>query len=69
MFEANQGQHRRRPSMKTALTVLAISALIVTSAVARTVDNGNTFYSPTQGAQAHANPDRTYGTGNEPHAQ
>jgi hypothetical protein len=57
--------------MKTALTVLTISALIVTSAVARTVraDNGNTFYSHAQGAQAHANPDRTYGTGNEPPAQ
>jgi hypothetical protein len=45
--------------------------LIATSAVARTVkvDNGIIFYSHAQGSQAYANPDRTYGTGNEPPAQ
>jgi len=38
---------------------LMFHELIPTSAVARTVkvDNGNTFYSHAQGAQAHANPD------------
>jgi hypothetical protein len=57
--------------MKTFLAVLTVSALIATSAVARTVkvDTGSTFYSHAQGAQAYANPDRTYGTGNEPPAQ
>jgi hypothetical protein len=54
---------------KSHPTVLTASEQIATSAVARTVkiDNGNTFYS--HGGQAYANPDRTYGTGNEPPAQ
>ena len=57
--------------MKTLITVLSVSSLIATSAVARTVkvDNGSTYYSHAQGAQAYSNPDRTYGTGNEPPAQ
>ena len=32
-------------------------------------DNGNVYYSHAKGAQAHANPDRTFGTGNEPLAR
>jgi hypothetical protein len=71
VFEADPGQHHRRPAMKTAAIVIAVSALIATSAVASTVkiDNGNIYYSHAQGAQVYANPDRTYGTGNEPAAQ
>jgi hypothetical protein len=71
VFKANPGQHHRRPAMKTVAIVLAVSTLVATSAVARTikVDNGNIYYSHAQGAQAYANPDRTYGTGNEPPAQ
>jgi len=57
--------------MKTFVTVLAVAALVASSAVAKTikVDNGNTFYSHAQGAQSYPNPDRTYGSGNEPPAQ
>jgi hypothetical protein len=57
--------------MKTVAIVLVASALVATSAVARTikVDSGNIYYSHAQGVQAYANPDRTYGPGNEPPAQ
>jgi hypothetical protein len=57
--------------MKTVAIVLAVSALVATSAVARTikVDSGNIYYFHAQGVQAYANPDRTNGTGNEPPAQ
>jgi hypothetical protein len=57
--------------MKTFATVLAFAALVATSAVAKTVkvDNGNTYQSHAQGSQPYENPDRVYGTGNEPAAQ
>jgi hypothetical protein len=57
--------------MKLFVTVLALTALAATAAVAKTVkaDNGSQFYSHAQGYQAHENPDRVYGTGNEPAAQ
>jgi hypothetical protein len=57
--------------MKTFATVLALAALVATSAVAKTVkvDNGNTYQSHAQGFQAYENPDRAYGTGNEPSGQ
>jgi opacity protein-like surface antigen len=57
--------------MKTFVTVLALAALVASSAVAKTIkaDTGNTFYSHAQGAQSYENPDRTYGSGNEPPAQ
>jgi hypothetical protein len=55
--------------MKTFVTVLALAALVATSAVARTVkaDTGNSYQSYAQGSQAYENPDRVYG--NEPPAQ
>jgi hypothetical protein len=57
--------------MKTFATVLALAALVATSAVAKTVKvvNGNTYQSHAQGFQAYENPDRAYGTGNEPSGQ
>jgi hypothetical protein len=57
--------------MKLFVTVLALTAFAATAAVAKTVkaDNGGQFYSHAQGYQAHENPDRVYGTGNEPAAQ
>jgi hypothetical protein len=57
--------------MKVFVTVLALAALGASAAVARTMkaDNGGPFYSHAQGYQAHENPDRVYGTANEPPAQ
>jgi hypothetical protein len=60
--------------MKVFVTVLALAALAANGAVAKTVkadnrDNRGPFYSHAQGYQAHENPDRVYGTGNEPAAQ
>ena len=54
--------------MKLFVTVLALAA---NAAAAKTVkaDNRGTFYSHAQGYQAHENPDRVYGTANEPAAQ
>ncbi len=57
--------------MKVFVTVLALGALAASGAVAKTVkaDDGSAFYSHAQGYQAHENPDRVYGTANEPAAQ
>ena len=57
--------------MKTFVAVLALAALVATSAVAKTVkaDTGSTYHSFAQGTQAYENPDRVYGTANEPAAQ
>jgi|HubBroStandDraft_5_1064220.scaffolds.fasta_scaffold5174701_1 hypothetical protein len=57
--------------MKLFVTVLALTALAANAAAAKTAkaDNGSQFYSHAQGYQAHENPDRVYGTGNEPAAQ
>ena len=57
--------------MKVFVTVLALTALAASGAVAKTAkaDNGSPFYSHAQGYQAHENPDRVYGTANEPPAQ
>jgi hypothetical protein len=57
--------------MKTLVAVLALAALVATSAVAKTVkaDAGNTYQSYAQRTQAYENPDRVYGTANEPAAQ
>jgi hypothetical protein len=58
-----------------ALAVLALAAVVadvaVANAAAKTVkaDNRGPFYSHAQGYQAHENPDRVFGTGNEPAAQ
>ncbi len=51
--------------------MLALTALAASGAIAKTVkaDNGSPFYSHAQGYQAHENPDRVYGTANEPAAQ
>jgi hypothetical protein len=64
-------EHQRRSAMKTFVTVLALTALVASSAVAKTIkaDTGNTFYSHAQGAQSYENPDRVYGAGNQPAAQ
>jgi hypothetical protein len=57
--------------MKVFVTVLALAALVANAAVAKTVkaDNRGPFYSHAQDYQAHENPDRVYGTANEPAAQ
>jgi hypothetical protein len=57
--------------MKLFVTVLALAALAANAAVGKTVkaDNHGTFYSHAQGYQAYENPDRVYGTANEPAAQ
>lgn len=57
--------------MKVFVTVLALAALAANTAVARSEkpDNRSPFYSHAQGYQAHENPDRVYGTANEPAAQ
>jgi hypothetical protein len=57
--------------MKVFVTVLALAALAANVAVAKTVkaENRGPYYSNAQGYQAHENPDRVYGTGNEPAAQ
>jgi hypothetical protein len=57
--------------MKVFVTVLAFAALAANVAVAKTVkaDNRGPFYSNAQGYQGYANPDRVYGTANEPAAQ
>ena len=55
--------------MKAFVTVLALAALVATSAVARTVKADTGYQSYAQGAQAYENPDRTYGNGNEPAGQ
>jgi hypothetical protein len=57
--------------MKVFVIVVALAALIANAAVAKTVkaDNRGPFYSHAQGYQAHENPDRVYGTANEPAAQ
>ncbi len=57
--------------MKVFVTVLALAALTANAAAARTVkaDNRGPYYSHAQGYQAHENPDRVYGTANEPAAQ
>jgi hypothetical protein len=57
-----------------ALAVLALAAVAdaaVANAAAKAVkaDNRGPFYSHAQGYQAHENPDRVYGTGDEPAAQ
>jgi hypothetical protein len=55
--------------MKTFVAVLAVAALVATSAVAKTIKADTGYQSYAQGTQAYENPDRTYGTGNEPAAQ
>jgi hypothetical protein len=57
--------------MKVFVTVLALAALAANVAVAKTVkaENRGPYYSNAQGYQAHENPDRVYGTSNEPAAQ
>jgi hypothetical protein len=57
--------------MKTLITVLTLTALVATSAVAKSVkaDTGNTHQSYAQGSQSYENPDRVFGNGNEPSAQ
>jgi len=57
--------------MKTLITILTLTALVATSAVARSVkaDTGNTHQSYAQGSQSYENPDRVFGNGNEPSAQ
>jgi hypothetical protein len=55
--------------MKTFVTVLALAALVATSAVAKNVKADTGYQSYAQGSQAYENPDRTYGNGNEPAAQ
>jgi hypothetical protein len=57
--------------MKVFVTVLALAALAANVAVAKTIkaDNRGPFYSHAQGYQAYENPDRVYGTANEPAAQ
>jgi hypothetical protein len=57
--------------MKTFVTIVALAAVLATSAVAKTVkyDNGNSHQSYSQGAQPYENPDRVYGNGNEPPGQ
>ncbi len=54
--------------MKTLITVLTLTALVATSAVAKSVkaDTGNTHQSYAQGSQSYENPDRVFGNGNEP---
>jgi hypothetical protein len=63
-------ERQRKPVMKVFVTVLALAALVATSAVAKTVkaDTGNTYHSYAQGSQAYENPDRVYGH-NEPPAE
>ena len=57
--------------MKVFVTVLALAALAANGAVAKTVkaDNRGPFYSHAQGYQPYENPDRVYGTANEPAAR
>ena len=55
--------------MKTFVAVLAVAALVATSAVAKTTKADTGYQSYAQGSQAYENPDRVYGTGNEPAAQ
>jgi hypothetical protein len=57
--------------MKAFVTVLALAALVTTSAVAKTVkpDMGNSYQSHAQGYQSYANPDQVFGNGNEPPGQ
>jgi hypothetical protein len=57
--------------MKVFVTVVALAALAANAAVAKTIktDDRGPFYSHAQGYQAHENPDRVYGTANEPAAQ
>jgi hypothetical protein len=60
--------------MKTLMTAMAIASLLTASAVAKTlhrahVDRSNMYHSYSQGSQSYENPDRTFGSGNEPPAQ
>jgi hypothetical protein len=57
--------------MKVFVTVVALAAIAANAAVAKTIkaDDRGPFYSHAQGYQAHENPDRVYGTANEPAAQ
>jgi hypothetical protein len=57
--------------MKIFVTVPAFAALAASGAVAKTVkaDNRVPYYYNAQGYQAHENPDRVFGTANEPAAQ
>jgi hypothetical protein len=57
--------------MKIFVIVLALAALGANAAAAKTVkaDDRGTYYSHAQGYQAYENPDRVYGTANQPAAQ
>jgi hypothetical protein len=54
--------------MRILLTMLTLSALATTVAVARSVkvESSNAYYSYSQGSQSYENPDRVYGNRNEP---
>ena len=57
--------------MKIIMTMLTLTALATTCAVAKSekVESSNTYHSYSQGSQSYENPDRVYGNGHEPPSQ